>query len=185
MPSRHAPASPRRAMRRMQRMRASARPIALAIAAVPSGESSSTNISSQSIPSSAAPIRSMSFGTFSRSFNVGTTMVSSGAPRISSGAGSAGGADVGFDDFPADHVLAAVIPAFDQHHRPHLADQRERGVLVEDDHEIDGFERGQHFGARLLVLDRPAVALEPRGGRIAVEPDHEPIAGGARFGEHT
>src|SRR6266851_4749728 len=185
MPSRHAPARPRRPMRRMQRMRASEPPMALAIAAVPSGESSSTNISSQSIPGRAAPIRSTRSGTLSRSFKVGTTIVSSGAARNSAAARIAGHDDhlaaVGFHDFPADDLLAAVIPALDQHHRAHLSDQRERGVLVEDDHQIDGLERGEHFGAGLLVLDRPAVAFEPRRGCIAVEPDYEPIAGGTRL----
>src|SRR5262249_38537781 len=57
----------------------------------------------------------------------------------------------------ADHVLAAVVAALDQHHPPHLADQAKRGVLVEDDHEVHGLERGEHLGAGFFALNRPAI----------------------------
>src|SRR5207247_11059608 len=66
-------------------------------------------------------------------------------------------AAVRLDHLPADDLLGAVVAALDQHARPHLLDHRERGILAEDDHEIDRLERGKHFRARLLVLDRAPV----------------------------
>src|SRR5947209_750950 len=81
MPSMQAPASPRRPMRRMQRTRLSVSPSSRATAAVPSGELSSTNNTSQSTPSSVRASFSTSNGTLSRSLNVGTTTLNSGAGR--------------------------------------------------------------------------------------------------------
>src|SRR5262249_4816831 len=77
------------------------------------------------------------------------------------------------DNLFADHILAAVVAPLDQHHRPHPADQAKRGVLVEDDHEVHGLERGEYFGTGFFALDRPAVAFETRRRGIAVEPHDE------------
>jgi hypothetical protein len=67
--------------------------------AVPSGELSSTNITSQSHDVSRCDSRSTNSGILARSLNVGTTMVSSGAGRttgiISARAGSADGLAAG------------------------------------------------------------------------------------------
>ena len=92
-------------------------------------------------------------------------------------------AAVALDQLAADHLLAAVVAALHQHLRPHAADQLERRVLLEHHHEIDRFERRQHLGARVHVLHRPSLALEPLHRRVAVEPDHQPVAGGARLGQ--
>src|SRR5262249_42302000 len=73
----HAPASPRRARRRMQRTRGLVAAISLTTAEVPSGESSSTKITSHGISDSAAASRLMRIGTFSLSLKVGTTTLSS------------------------------------------------------------------------------------------------------------
>ena len=85
----------------------------------------------------------------------------------------------GLDHVAAHHLLAPVIGALDQHRRPHALDQVERRVLVEDDDEVDGLQRGQHLGAAVNGIDRPAFALQPRGRGVAVEPHHKPVAGGA------
>ena len=85
----------------------------------------------------------------------------------------------GLDHFAADHLVALVVAALDQHLRPHPLDQLERRVFFEHHDEIDGFERGQNLGAAFGGIDRPAIALEPLGRGVAVEPDHQPIAGGA------
>jgi hypothetical protein len=84
----------------------------------------------------------------------------------------------------ADHLLAGVIAALDQHARRDAGDQVDRRVLLEDHDEIDGFERGQHFGTCLLVLDRTIRALQPPHRGVAVEADDQAIAGGARRGQH-
>src|SRR5579872_3858685 len=81
MPSRQAPASPRRPMRRMQRTRSSRSPMERATAPLPSGELSSTNTTSQSQAVSRRSSRSIKSGILARSLKVGTTMVSSGAGR--------------------------------------------------------------------------------------------------------
>ena len=81
MPSRQAPARPRRPMRRMQRTRLSVSPMARAAAAVPSGELSSTNTTSQSQDARRRASRSTRIGILARSLKVGTTMLSSGAGR--------------------------------------------------------------------------------------------------------
>src|SRR3989440_5907937 len=94
MPSMQAPASPRRPMRRTQRTRASLSPIARATAAVPSGELSSTNTTSQSISARVRASFSTSSGTLSRSLKVGTTTLNSGAGRAARpGAAANAGAD--------------------------------------------------------------------------------------------
>ena len=79
MPSMQADDSPRRPMRRRQRIRLSLAAIALTSALVPSGESSSTKISSHEMPRSASSSRAMSSWTFCRSLNVGTTIESCSA----------------------------------------------------------------------------------------------------------
>src|SRR5262245_14766865 len=94
MPSIVAPARPRRPIRRMHRTRGLLTPILLARAAVPSGESSSTNMTSHSMPGSATASRSTRIGMLALSLNVGTTTVSSGSGKAAavcdSGAGSIG-----------------------------------------------------------------------------------------------
>src|SRR5271166_1886000 len=66
----------------MQRIRLSVSPIVRATAAVPSGELSSTNTTSQSHGASKLRSRSTRIGTFALSLKVGTTMQTSGAGRI-------------------------------------------------------------------------------------------------------
>ena len=66
--------------RRMTRTRRSRRAISFAAFAVPSGESSSTKITSQAIPFRAAWRRATTAGTLPASLKVGTTTVSSIAP---------------------------------------------------------------------------------------------------------
>jgi hypothetical protein len=81
-----------RPMRRMQRTRLSASPIERAVAALPSGELSSTNITSQSWPARTRLSRATRIGMLASSLKVGTTIVSSGAGRTTaplSGRGSA------------------------------------------------------------------------------------------------
>src|ERR1700722_15088524 len=102
-PSRQAPARPRRPTRRMQRTRASAAPIFLAVSAVPSGELSSTMMISQAISGSAARTVSTRRGMFSRSLKVGTTMLSSGAGRGRSNCGERRG--------PSSLALSRVDPS--------------------------------------------------------------------------
>ena len=59
--------------------------------------------------------------------------------------------------------------------------QFERRVFLEHRDQIDSLQRGQHLGAAFGWVDRPPLALEPCGRTIAVQPDHQAIAGGARF----
>src|SRR5205807_5263129 len=76
------------------RTRASVSPIARATAAVPSGELSSTNTTSQSTPASVCASLSTSSGILSRSLKVGTTTLNSGADRAARpGAAANAGAD--------------------------------------------------------------------------------------------
>src|SRR5438105_4907456 len=81
------------------------------------------------------------------------------------------------------HLVTSVIGAFDQYRGPYPLDQFKWRVLVKDDDEIDGFECRQYFRASLSRIDRSSFALEPRGGRVAVEADHEPVARGPRFSQ--
>ena len=74
-----------------------------------------------------------------------------------------------------------VVAAFGQHLGAHAAEQLQRRVLIEHDHEIDRLERGEHLGARMHLLHRPPVALQALDRRIAVETDDEPVAGGTRL----
>ena len=66
-------------MRRMQRTRLSVSPMTRATAAVPSGELSSTKMTSQSQSTGRCERRSKRTVILARSLNVGTTMLSSGA----------------------------------------------------------------------------------------------------------
>lgn len=90
----------------------------------------------------------------------------------------------GFDDLVADHLLAGVVAALHQNARRDARDQVDRRVLLEDHDEVDGFECGQHFGTRALVLDRAIRALQPPHRGVAVEADDQPVAGGARRGQN-
>jgi hypothetical protein len=87
MPSMQADDSPRRPTRWIQRTRRSCCAISRSARAVPSGESSSTKIISQSTPSSAMATRLRSSTTLSVSLKVGTMTESCGISRIQSGAG--------------------------------------------------------------------------------------------------
>ncbi len=44
---------------------------------------------------------------------------------------------------------------------------------LKDDDEVDGLQRGEHFGAAVDGIDRPALAFQPRRRGVAVEPDHQ------------
>ncbi len=77
MPSIQAVVSPRRPRRCTQRTRASVRLRSRTLAAVPSGESSSTNITSQRTPASVSASSEIKGSTFSRSLKVGTMTASS------------------------------------------------------------------------------------------------------------
>src|SRR5262249_4056719 len=85
-------------------------------------------------------------------------------------------AAIRFHELAADDLIDAIIGTLDQNGRPDPAQDLERGILFENPHEIDSFECRQHFGASLLMLDRPTGALEPSDGGVAVEADDEPIA---------
>ena len=87
------------------------------------------------------------------------------------------------DDGVADHVFAFVVATLDQHRRLHARDQFFRSILVEHDHEIDGFERGQHLGARLHRLHWAALAFQPGDRGVAVQAHHQAVAGRARAGQ--
>ena len=81
----------------------------------------------------------------------------------------------------ADHLVDTIIGALHQHAGPHAFDQFERRVFLEHNDQIDRFERGQHLGAAFRRVDRPPLALEPRGRSIAVQSDHQAVASRARF----
>src|SRR6266567_5312864 len=87
----------------------------------------------------------------------------------------------GLHQLVTDHILAPVIAALDQDARPHALDQLERRVVPKHGHEIHRFERGQHLGARMDVLQRAALALQPPHRGIVVEADHQTVADAARL----
>src|ERR1700730_16843498 len=86
-----------------------------------------------------------------------------------------------FHHFATHHLLARVISALDEHSRAHAFDQFEWRVLVENHDKIDRLQCREHFRATLSRIDWPASTFEPGRRTIAVETDHQPIAGGARF----
>src|SRR5215471_16705789 len=88
-----------------------------------------------------------------------------------------------FDELVSHHLLAPVVAPFDQHLGTHAADQLERGILLEDDDEVYGFERRQHFGTRVHLLQGPPLALQTSHGSIVVEADDEAVAGGVCLGQ--
>ncbi|VTR70628.1 hypothetical protein DESC_810199 [Desulfosarcina cetonica] len=45
-------------------------------------------------------------------------------------------AAIGFDDFPAHHLIEAIIGALDQDVRPERADQIQGRVLIEENHHV-------------------------------------------------
>ena len=90
----------------------------------------------------------------------------------------------GLDDLMADHLLAGVVAALDQRARLDAGDQVDRRVLLEDDDEVDGFERREHFRTRPFVLNRAIGALQPPHRGVAVEPHDQAVAGGTRRGQH-
>ena len=53
-------------------------------------------------------------------------------------------------------------------------------VLVEDHDRVDAGERGQHFGALVLPVDRAGRSLVAADGRVGVEPDDQDVAERAR-----
>ena len=83
----------------------------------------------------------------------------------------------GLDPVGAHDAVARVVGAFDEDVRRERLDQRQRRVLVEQDHAIHGGEAGEHPGARLLARHRPRGALaEPPDRGVGVEADHERVA---------
>src|SRR5690349_11673703 len=88
-----------------------------------------------------------------------------------------------FHHLATDHLVTSVIGAFDQYRGPYPLDQFKWRVLVKDDDEIDGFECRQYFRASLSRINRASFALESRGGRVAVEANHEPVASSSRFSQ--
>ena len=84
----------------------------------------------------------------------------------------------------ADHLVAGVVSALHQYAGLDLRDQFDRRILTEDGDEIDRLQRRQHFGARALVLNRAPLALQPLHRRIAVQSDHQPVAGATRRGQY-
>ena len=73
-----------------------------------------------------------------------------------------------FDKLVSHHLLVLVVAPFNQHLGTHAPDQLQRRVLVEDDDEVDGFERSQHLRTRVHLLEWPTDTLQARHGRIAV-----------------
>ena len=65
------------------------------------------------------------------------------------------------DHLVANHALAGVVGTFDEYIRSYKLYQFKRRVLFEYDHEGDGFECSEDFGAALGRIDRPGVALQP------------------------
>src|SRR3954462_12805215 len=87
---------------------------------------------------------------------------------------------VRLDDVVTNNILSGVVAALHQHSGAHLLDQFERRVFFEYDDEIDRLQRGEHVSARGHVLNRAALALQPRHRAIAVAPDNKAVAGRAR-----
>src|SRR5690348_14155087 len=66
-------------------------------------------------------------------------------------------AAVGLDDLVADHLLAGVVSALDQHARLDLGDQLDRRVLFKDHDEIDRLQRSSTSArARSSWTGRPS-----------------------------
>ncbi len=80
-------------------------------------------------------------------------------------------------DFVADNLFTRVVGAFDEDLGTQALDQFEGRVLFEHDDGVDCFKRGEYFGAIADGIDRPAIALQPCRRGIAVQPNHQPIAG--------
>ena len=81
--------------------------------------------------------------------------------------------------FRPDHGVLGIVGAFDQKLGPDRLDQLDRRILVEDADQIDRGKARKYRGPRGLGLDRAGRPLEPPHAGIAVEPNHEPIAGRA------
>ena len=127
MPSMQAPASPRRPMRRTQRTRLSVSPILRATAAVPSGELSSTNTTSQSTPASVRASFSTSSGTLSRSLKVGTTIV---IPAPAVPPRPCPGAEARPLGSPAIPRLSSAVTSLRAPCHPHCCSVRRRRLLA-------------------------------------------------------
>src|SRR6516165_11073197 len=92
-------------------------------------------------------------------------------------------AAIGFDQLAAHDFIPSVVSAFHENLRTHVPDQLDRRILLEHDNQIDRLDRGEHLGARMLVLHRPVLALQPRDRCVAVQADHQPVAGRVGFGQ--
>ena len=120
MPSMHAPASPRRPMRRRQRTRASVRAISRTADAVPSGLLSSTKMISHRLPARASATRVTTSATFSASLKVGTTIESSGTlARSTCGSRLATGRLA--VESRSCSMPAVTVPSHDPTNSPHAA----------------------------------------------------------------
>src|SRR5262249_44351922 len=80
------------------------------------------------------------------------------------------------DKIGADDLIQKIIRAFDEKLRPNGPDQLDRRILLKDDDQIDGGQRGQYFRPGLFGLDRAPRPFQPRGRPVAVETDDEPVA---------
>ena len=79
-----------------------------------------------------------------------------------------------------DDRLRRVIGTLHQHVGPEPANQRERRVLVEQHHAVDGRERRHEPGALALGDHGPVGPFaQTAGGRVAVDADNEGVAFGA------
>ena len=101
------------------------------------------------------------------------------APRTRDGPGAPGG-----DELRLGEVLDAVVAALDVDVGVGKLDGLERHLVLEDDHEGDGLERGEYGGAVGLGVDRTVVALaEHLDGGVAVDGHDETAAEAAGLGE--
>src|SRR5213593_815045 len=104
-----------------------------------------------------------------------------------------GGADSGYeideddlaagrlDHFAPDDFVAPVVRALEQNLWPHVSQKLERGVLIENDDQIDSLQGRQHLGPRMDILHGATAPLQAPHRGIAVEADNEAVASRMRL----
>ena len=75
-----------------------------------------------------------------------------------------------------DDFVAGPVSALYEYVGKQTGDDLLRGELVENDHGVHGFQRGENFGALAFRQQRPALALELAHARVAIQAHKQGVA---------
>src|SRR5690606_31074449 len=85
------------------------------------------------------------------------------------------GSAISLDDFRADHLVDAVIAAFDQHVGFDMAQQVFRSAFGEADHPVHSAQSSKYSHATVNAVDRTTRPFQAADGSVVVDVDDQAI----------